>query len=684
MRELNPPLIANTKFLNLEKKYSRSASIKLILYLTPEGSPYYVNSAGSRTVLNGFQDPKTGLFITNTSINNQKSNQKISVQKQLYNRLCQFAISAIKDKVKQLQYMQKTDPTYGDTYKTPDQIQMELLDNLNDPSKFMADIKGQLRNMPDQPLPDLDTKILYSNSENGYATKRSDFKEPLHATYDEKETVESFLSVFFDNDNMSIFSWFMGAVFLNKPMHDTHISKIPIIYSRAGGVGKSTLMNVLCQGLLGDTYSVNVPSFDKYFVSNDKFGSASMPKKRLVVYDEAEFNGSNIKDEMHDFKGLNESVIKSFITNGNLYVEPKYENAKIEKYDNMHFILTNFMPQIDSERIDLLRRFVAIQLKATSMNEKARQLKYMTLEDMINFVHENGQAFINYFADVYLDDPDRFIDYQMNVNETLRSEETNVDEQKKQDQKIDDELKRLNVFELISVLCDKHNVNRTKILDDCRNSIPTKEYIDNSTVDVVKYTNKNNNGIHYIIDKKNHKAWLCLNQAKNFFFKYPKLIAIREDLMHLYPSEKKFHQLVIMIPMLFEYLYDFKNNIDNKNDNELKRLNAFELISVLCDKHNVDRAKILDDCKNAMPSQEYIDNSTSDIVKYTSKNNNDIHYVIDKKNHKAWLCLNRAKTFFSKYPKLIAICDDLKSLYLVEKRFHQRVIMIPMSIDTFN
>src|SRR5699024_9226398 len=71
----------------------------------------------------------------------------------------------------------------------------------------------------------------------------------------QKRRVDKFLNVFFDKENKQIFSWFMGAVFLNKRIYDENIGKYLLISSSEGGVGKSTLMTILIEGLLGDEYA---------------------------------------------------------------------------------------------------------------------------------------------------------------------------------------------------------------------------------------------------------------------------------------------------------------------------------------------------------------------------------------------------------------------------------------------
>lgn len=560
-----PPLVRKSKFENISIKSVRPAKINITLYDDPKYPVYYVESSGNAKRLVGYHDPKTGLFVTNESLHDQNAvkvkNAKLqnksniaaitSVIGSLHYKLYDYAIKKIEPYIELMNQKRAKDQNkYDSLYKKPEIIAEELLDYVNDTGRFMADIYKQIRYFDDRSLPDLDDRILYKdgNASTIASTARLNILDPKNQilTDDQKSLVEKFLTVFFDDYNMKTFSWMMGAVLLNIPIWDERISRYFLIYSEAGGVGKSTLMQIMIDGLLTNTYAENTPEFDKYFLLGDRFASSSMTHKRLAVYDEAVFNGPREKEKMHDLSGLNDAAIKTFATSGRLNVEGKYKDARIENYYNIHVILTNFLPQIEYNRTDLRRRFIDCMLKPTSMQEKAKQLGNKTIAELVDYVRDNAQAFANYFANTFMKNPKRFIDYMYTAVDIKKTEDETTAEYHKSLESEQDQLKKLSAFELFSSLAKKNNIDISNLLSDIKLAMPKKNELSKYNTAVVKYTNPNNKDLHFEIDYQTKNIYLYINSSRNVFTKYANL-AFRQDLLSLYDTMTKFRQRVVKI-----------------------------------------------------------------------------------------------------------------------------------------
>ena len=565
-------LISNINFTNLGAKSKRKATINLTLTMHPSVKLYYVSKSGNSTKLDGFRDPETGLFITNQSLTDEimrRQEREINTEetyddlpssaiRALYERLYAYAQKAITQEVDDLKKQESANPEeFHKAYKPVMVIEQELRDSVNDSSKFMKSIFAQLHTMPDSELPQLNSKIAYADDDvwHVYTTYQSPFKNPekQDLTKDQKDLVEQFLSVFFDKENLSIFSWMMGTVFLNKPIFASNISRFFLLYSQAGGVGKSTIMKLMTDGLISQDASDSLPEFDTYFLLGDRFRSSDLSRKRLVVYDEAVFNGPLDKENMHNFHGLNEAVLKAFATSGHLIVEKKFKDSKESLFRNIHFILTNFLPVIPENRTDLGRRFLDCQLKPTSMQEKAKQLNDMTVQQMIEYVKKNGQAFINYFADSYKQDPYRFAKY---VYSHVDAEQTANDAAKKQEQDKmmeTQELQKLNAFDALKHLGEQANCDVSSLLHDVLSAKPDDDYLSKAseTQSTIRYTDVTHYpDIHFVFDYEHKTAKLYLNASKSFWMSYNNGLALRELMITHYSRVKRFSQRVFEIPLM--------------------------------------------------------------------------------------------------------------------------------------
>lgn len=568
-----PNLIKKVTYQNLGKKSAKPASFSFRLSNRSDLPLFYTSSSGSSKKLEGYQDPETGLFITNDSLHDKAESDAIIAFKNnsttysitsaigsLYQKLQTEMEIQIKNKLESLEMAKKHDiDAYNKTYKPLDVIAAQLYDHLDNNRKFMAELYAEIRSLPDLELPQLNNKLLYTDDDwkTAQCTSRVPFKNPANQelTQAQIDLVNSFLSAFFDGKNRKIFSWMMGTVVMNKPIYDENISRFFLLYSKIGGVGKSTIMRVIANGLFGSDYVSTTPEFDTYFLAGDRFRSSNLSRKRVVIYDEATFNGPLDTQRNHDFHGLNEDVIKAFATSGDLNIEEKFKQMKTTTFKNIHFILTNFLPVVPENRPDLGRRFLPCMLKPTKMQDKAKQLGGMTVQQLTDYVHEHGQAFINYFAKAYNDDPYMFDTYNYSHVNTAQQEQTAVDQETKLEQahelgsKQKDKLQKLDAFDLLNKLSNALKIDVNDLLDDCANALPDDTKIKRSTKQCVTHTDKKYPNIHYIIDTQGHSSFLCLQTSKSTFSNYKSGLIVRDVLALLYPKIKKFTQKVFMLPI---------------------------------------------------------------------------------------------------------------------------------------
>lgn len=555
INEALPPLVLSYDINNIDVKAKKAATINAELTDDPNNPIYFVSGSGNNKHLMGYKDSATGLFVTDTSLNDKRLDGiKLpyttaigSLRYRLYNE----SLGVIEAEMKTLcKLYKKNKKAYTEQYKDPDQIEAELMKYIRSSVTFMPGIYKQLRAMPDTKLPQLNEYIAYSDDSlaDKNVTEQLDFKNPVNQklTQEQKDLVEKFLSVFFDEDNLSTFSWYMGAVFANCEIEDDRISRYLLLYSKSGGVGKSTIMNIMGDALLTSTYYSTVPEYDRYFVNGDRFSAAELPLKRLVIYDEAVFNGPTDHENMHNFKGLNENAIKTFATSGKLNTEGKFKALGVTKYHNMHVILTNFVPNVPEYRKDISRRFIDCQLIPTSMVTKSRQLQGMTTPQMIEYVHKHGQAFINYFYNKFKSNTYQFEDYVYSVLDT-QDEQDNAIENIKDIDKIN--IKGKSAADIIVDIAKITGDDPNKLLDECIRYQPTLEYVKKSTTDNVKFTDKEQPNLHYEVNKKTGEITLYINSTKKTFIDYGLSLEFRQQLMNVIPVIRKFKQRVIPLPI---------------------------------------------------------------------------------------------------------------------------------------
>lgn len=542
-------MFKNIQFFNLSCNSKKPAYFVVKLQNDPDNPSIITKSMGSYNKLVGFFDSKTHLYVTS----NKRGKRNVKslgsgVEGKLRSAALKYAGERIREKLETLKAFRDQDEAkYNETYKDYDLIGNQLMDYLSDGYGFFTSLTTQIHKIaPCDPVT-ANEYILYEDDdifdvESEHlitSTVKLPYSHPQKDSLGvrQKRRVDKFLNVFFDKENKQIFSWFMGAVFLNKRIYDENIGKYLLISSSEGGVGKSTLMTILIEGLLGDEYASITSNFDQYFDDNNRFGANDIPRERLVVYSEANFQGKRSKLKNHDFDGLDDSQIKTLATEGLLHTEAKFQDAYLSRFNNMHIILTNFPPVISKARTDLSRRFISCLIRPTKMaTTKAEKLGNKTTDELIKYVHDDGQAFINYFAHEYLSDPYRFKNEDYNRNDVDKTLESLVNEMNTDESQTKTKLSRADGLILIALLCDKHKIDYHDYIQHC--------------VDV-KNKQAKDDDIHWKLN--NSQLMVYINSSKRAFMKHPGLLQIRDQLMELHKPLKKFGQNVIPLEITRSY-----------------------------------------------------------------------------------------------------------------------------------
>ena len=539
---MKPPIFANATFLNIEAKSRGKIGVHVELWNDPKYVSIITKRSGNSNVLVGFYDHKKGLYITDRD--NDPNDVKVGNKLRQY--ALEYARKYVEKKLKQLSAFQKQSPEqYKKKYKSYDVIENGLVNYLSSRWDFYKDLNSQIKLIEPTTEPIVNEYFRYKDDDidsNDNVTYVLPFKNPekRNVTVRGKRYVDHFLNVFFDDANKKIFSWYMGALVLNKTISTSAIGKYLVISSKEGGVGKSTLMNLLIKGLFTDEYSTTTSDFDQYFILGNRFGANSIPHTRLVVYSEASFQGPLVKESSHDFTGLNDSQIKALATEGVINSEAKFENAKLTKFNNLHVILTNFPPDIDYSRSDLSRRILPCSMRPTKMaTEKSESLKHATNDHLIRDIQENGQAFFDYFATVYRNNVDLFKDFDYSSVEFMNEQSNDFDKQVSVSRMTKEKLQQNDGLVTIGYLCNKHKIDYHNFI---RSLIKIKHDNElNTGKSDVKW--REEDGIEY----------LYINISKRFWLNWSTMFNIRDDLRDIYPPVKKFGQQVFKLPIKNKY-----------------------------------------------------------------------------------------------------------------------------------
>lgn len=521
-------LFVGSVISHLYKGDKKPADISVRLPIATDDIIYVSNDKTKKTVV-GYLEPKTGLFVTDTK--DIDDPQKHGVTKRFRDLAVEYAQAAVDKKLKELVELKDSDPEqYEARYKKIDIIEHELSDYLDDKRLFYTDLQKQVDLFAYMPLPHANDVLLYADDKledlakkglNSVVTGKLSYKNPDRqpVTDEQVELVEAFLDPFVDEYNRHVLSWYMGATLLNLPIYDSHVSKILIVSSSAGGSGKSTLFGALIDGLITPPFRDMSSNFDQFFRQDDRFGTSSLPSRRITLHHEAAFTTDTSKEATADFTGINQSDMKTLVTEGFVASEAKYGDKTVAKLTGMHVVLTNHPPIVDNVRTDLTRRLLACVIKPSRMvPDKSNVLGLHTPTALRDYIKQNAQAFANYFVDYFKKHQHEFTTMSYNTNNVIEDISESQTEYIRTKQVDDQTLKNEDALVIISTLAKRIDLDYQPLIK----AITTARTA-NQRGDVVWDEN-----------------YLYINSTKKFFTQYG-VTALREELQNfLGETVKKF------------------------------------------------------------------------------------------------------------------------------------------------
>lgn len=430
------PLFRDVTFNGLDndnKKSKKRASISVRLNFDDD-DVIYVATLKNKPEIVGFKDPETGFLVAadlesdlSLEANGQEKNVRFEFQKRVFEFLKQKCDEKLAENA--------SNAGKGFNQK---EVRKRFKFLQEDKVEILSDINKQIGLLASRPLPSFNEYVAFSDEKPNYTiTTTLPYKRPVYSDYtkEDYQKVDDFLDIFCDDYSKHALAWYFGAALHNKNVYDQHVSKALVVIGKSG-IGKSTLINGLANAVItGPFYRIHT-SFDDHFEMRDKHSTASIPRKRLTIYSEAEFRGQTVQEKTHRFDGLNTSAIKSMLTEGITPNEKKYENRIYSKLNGLHIILTNYTPQIDGVHDDLKRRLLAITIKPTSMYAKAKKFNLTSEQAFKEFLTTNQRLFAAYFMKTYSENPDYYVNETYHVTDTelfeTEVEEMTNDEIKKE------------------------------------------------------------------------------------------------------------------------------------------------------------------------------------------------------------------------------------------------------------
>ena len=405
--------IDSIRVINITKGSKKHVNFQIHLNLL-QSHCFIVESMDHGKSVTAFRDFTNGLMVANIRKNGNNV-QFHSVMQEFQRQVVDACCDALIERIKELKIQEETDPdSYLEIYKPTKMIEREGMETCRDNYlDILRQIKQQIGLMGTMAPCEVNQFLVYQDTliKNQLSTYRVPYADPAKQTLtpEQKALVENFLSVFVDEKNMHILSWYMGAAVLNVPIYHANVSKMLVVSSAGGGCGKNTLFNSLSQALFSDNYRDIKPAFDPIFDKRNRFGGGEIFNVRYTQYNEAEFAAGDTRDEFgndrHDFSGLAKSEIKSLICDGYVSRERKFTDVVNNRVSSMQVVLTNHFPDIDARSTDLTRRLLALTIRADRMESKGRRLGLRNEGQVYRYVFDNVQAFANYFADFYLKNP---------------------------------------------------------------------------------------------------------------------------------------------------------------------------------------------------------------------------------------------------------------------------------------
>lgn len=532
MQILRDPLFLSVEFLNVKERDKGNIGISVRVNLQRDDL-IYVHSVKSRMEVCGYIDPATGLFITETEDMEPGS---------IYHR---FRLEAIKFAREELiKFLGQLETLDEETYKARGYKAYPILANtlkncLVDRQALYADLQKQVNLVTSRKFPKVNEFLVFSDeTEITYpVTAKVPYNNPEHVTLsdEDKETLDKFLNVFFDDYNKFAFAWYMGAALSNVPLYDDRVSKLAIMSSSLGGSGKSTLVTAIVNALFTQHYRDIKDDFDSFFTMNNRFGTSTLSTKRICIYSEASFNSDPLSEE-HDFGGMNVSAIKSMITEGYVAAEQKFGDRNMERLSGFHLVLTNYPPVISAENSAMNRRILPIMIRPTSMGEKARALGLWGRQKLDAFVAKNAEKFAAYFVALFKANEYAFFEQDYNHHDyiqDIRDSQHDLDEKQKEGRVKLDLLKADGLMAFVDELERQDHLNLATLKNDLTNCI----------------NGKGAKGLDEHIKLQNGN--LYMDSSKSFLLRYGTGgTTIRTRFKEFYGEPmKRFHKRMFCIPM---------------------------------------------------------------------------------------------------------------------------------------
>lgn len=528
-------IFRRARVVNVRKGDKKPVSAELVLDQKSNGL-LFTRKVNNRTEVCGFVDEKTKMFVMDKEGDNGDT-AHIKFLKMAADKAMEALCLEI-----QRQEGEDREIANEQDYYSPDRTKELLEDYLYNPVRFNADMGKQLTNFASRPMPNVNEYMVYQDDEawnhDIYVTRRAPYKNPDNRTLtaEERKTVDGFLDVFFDEYNKKAFSWYMGACLLNLPVYDERVSRMAVMTSSHGGSGKSSLMSAITNAVFTEDYCSIKDDFDRFFLKTNRFGTDSIPVRRLTVYSEAAWGVERDGNCSHDFDGLNVSAIKSMITDGYLTKEPKFGDPVTVRSSGLHMVLTNYLPCISKDDVAMRRRILPILMRPTSMVDKAEKLGLLGRNNLEKFVEDRAEIFAAYFADAFKSDPFLFIREEYSYDEEVQAatdSQIDLDEKRVEERRVLDGVKTKGFVEFAKKAQEQSGIDLSLLIEDAQFAVG------GSSPDGVG----------------DHMRWegdcFYIDGSKSFLLRYGRAGTLIRKLLqdHYGPSQRKFHKRMFMIPL---------------------------------------------------------------------------------------------------------------------------------------
>ena len=532
MQVLRDPLFLSAEFLNIRKTEKGVPAISVRINLQRDDL-IYVKSVKNRMEVCGYVEPSTGLFVTETEDMEPGS---------IYHRFRLEAVRFAREEL--LSFLGKLEEMDEETYKVRNYKEFSYLANalkncLVDRQGLYADMQKQVSLITSRKFPKVNEFLVFEDDADVTypVTARAPYKNPARVTLtqEQKDLVDRFLDVFFDDYNKFAFAWYMGAALLNIPLYDDRVSKLAILSSSLGGSGKSTLATAMVNALFTQHYRDIKDDFDGFFTLNNRFSTSTLSTKRICVYSEASWTSDPLSDD-HNFSGMNVSAIKSMVTEGYVSAEVKFGDRNMERLSGFHLVLTNHPPVISGEDRAMNRRILPIMLRPTSMGEKARALNLWGRQKLDAFVKAHAEEFAAYFAAMFRADEYAFFEQDYDHRDyiqDIKDSQYDLEAKQTEGRRKLDVLKTDGLMQFLAGLEKEHSLNLTMLkndITDCMGGAAKKELLEHIKFEGGK---------------------LYINSSKSFLLRYGTAGAhIRKALKEFYGEPvKKFHKRMFALEM---------------------------------------------------------------------------------------------------------------------------------------